>query len=70
MNDLERSEFCKKYAKSMMMMAKTLTKKHGVDDDGVKSYIKEGIKSCEMAIEFKKVWDQDSTDIIYMDLAV
>jgi len=69
MNDLERSEFCERYARTMMMMAKILTKKYGKDDDGVKSYIREGIKSCKMAIELKKEWDEDSTGIIHMDLA-
>jgi len=69
MNDLERSEFCKGYARTMMMMAKILTEKYGKDDDGVKSYIREGIESCKMAIELKKQWDEDSTGIIHMDLA-
>ena len=54
-------------ARTYMMMAKLLESKYGIDDSGVQRYIKEGMKSCEMAIELQKEWDADSTNIIVID---
>jgi len=54
------------YARTMMMMALILRDKYGLEDDGVRSYIKQGIESCKMAIEYKNKWDEDSTEIFQM----
>lgn len=61
--DYDRYEMCMSYARTMMMMALILKAKYGLEDDGVKPYIKQGIESCKMAIDCKNKWDEDSTDV-------
>lgn len=61
MNDLERYEFCMRYARTMMMMAKILKEKYGKDDTGFQMYVRQGIESCKLAQKFKQDWEDDNT---------
>lgn len=64
--DYDRYEMCMRYARTMMMMAKIIKEKYGKEDDGFKSYVKQGMESCRMAQHYLKEWDQDATQILYL----
>lgn len=61
--DLDRFNICMATARTMMMMAKAL-KRQGIGS--YKNYVEKGIEACHLAIEYKRRWEEDSTDIIHL----
>lgn len=64
--DWDRYDICMRYARTMMMMAKLMAEKYGLEDCTTQSYVKHGIESCRLAIYYRGLWEEDSTGFIGM----
>lgn len=64
MNDLDKYEFCMRYARTMMMMAKLFEERYGKEDSSFIAYVQRGIESCRKAKKYKSDWDDNKTVIL------
>ena len=64
--DLDRYEMCMANARTCLMMARALKDRYGTDDASFRDYLRRGKESCYLAMKYRRLWEDDSTEILQL----